>query len=111
MREKFTIQFINDHLDSLSFSPNTYSRTKTMAFPYKHILVIGATSGIGKAMADHFIAQDIKVTAAAKNVSTPSSQPTVPRKLLAPSSTSPTCPRFPHSLKSKAPTTTSYQRS
>jgi NADP-dependent 3-hydroxy acid dehydrogenase YdfG len=63
MREKFTIQFINDHLDSLSFSPNTYSRTKTMAFPYKHILVIGATSGIGKAMADHFIAQDIKVTA------------------------------------------------
>lgn len=34
-----------------------------MAFPYKHILLIGATSGIGKGMADHFIAQGLKVTA------------------------------------------------
>lgn len=34
-----------------------------MAFQYKHVLIIGATSGIGKGMADHFIAQGIKVTA------------------------------------------------
>jgi NADP-dependent 3-hydroxy acid dehydrogenase YdfG len=34
-----------------------------MPFPYKHVLIIGATSGIGRAMADHFIAQGLKVTA------------------------------------------------
>lgn len=34
-----------------------------MAFQYKHVLVIGATSGIGRGMADHFIAQGMKVTA------------------------------------------------
>ncbi len=34
-----------------------------MLFPYKHVLLIGATSGIGKAMADHFIAEGVKVTA------------------------------------------------
>jgi short-subunit dehydrogenase len=34
-----------------------------MTFPYKHILIIGATSGVGRAMADHFIAQGLKVTA------------------------------------------------
>jgi NADP-dependent 3-hydroxy acid dehydrogenase YdfG len=34
-----------------------------MSIPYIHVLVIGATSGIGKAMADHFITQNIKVTA------------------------------------------------
>ena len=40
-----------------------------MAFPYKHILVIGATAGIGAAMADHFIAQGIKVTAVGRRAS------------------------------------------
>jgi NADP-dependent 3-hydroxy acid dehydrogenase YdfG len=34
-----------------------------MAFPYKHVLLVGATSGIGKAMADRFIAEGVKVTA------------------------------------------------
>lgn len=34
-----------------------------MTFPYKHILLIGATSGIGKAMADRFISENIQVTA------------------------------------------------
>jgi NADP-dependent 3-hydroxy acid dehydrogenase YdfG len=34
-----------------------------MSFPYKHVLIIGATSGIGKAMADHHTAQGLKVTA------------------------------------------------
>jgi len=34
-----------------------------MPFPYKHVLLIGATSGIGKAMADRFISEGVKVTA------------------------------------------------
>jgi NADP-dependent 3-hydroxy acid dehydrogenase YdfG len=34
-----------------------------MDFPYKHFLVIGATSGIGLAMADRLIATGAKVTA------------------------------------------------
>jgi|TARA_R110002003_G_scaffold13_6_gene894 NADP-dependent 3-hydroxy acid dehydrogenase YdfG len=33
-----------------------------MSFAYKHVLLIGATSGIGKAMADQFIGQGVKVT-------------------------------------------------
>jgi NADP-dependent 3-hydroxy acid dehydrogenase YdfG len=34
-----------------------------MSFPYKHILLVGATSGIGKAMAEKLIAEGIHVTA------------------------------------------------
>ncbi|KFY25418.1 hypothetical protein V493_04671 [Pseudogymnoascus sp. VKM F-4281 (FW-2241)] len=34
-----------------------------MAFPYKHVLFIGATSGIGKAMAERIVADGVKVTA------------------------------------------------
>jgi NADP-dependent 3-hydroxy acid dehydrogenase YdfG len=34
-----------------------------MAFPYKHVVMIGATSGIGKAMADRLIKAGVKVTA------------------------------------------------
>ncbi|KAG2420783.1 hypothetical protein HFD88_000397 [Aspergillus terreus] len=34
-----------------------------MSFPYKHILLIGATSGIGLAMADRFVETGVKVTA------------------------------------------------
>jgi len=34
-----------------------------MAFPYKHVLIIGATSGIGAAMASHLVAHGVKVTA------------------------------------------------
>jgi NADP-dependent 3-hydroxy acid dehydrogenase YdfG len=34
-----------------------------MSYPYKHVLLIGATSGIGRAMADHFIVNGMKVTA------------------------------------------------
>lgn len=34
-----------------------------MSFPYKHVLLVGATAGIGKAMADKLIAEGIKVTA------------------------------------------------
>jgi NADP-dependent 3-hydroxy acid dehydrogenase YdfG len=33
-----------------------------MSFPYKHVLLVGATSGIGKAMADKLIAEGIQVT-------------------------------------------------
>jgi NADP-dependent 3-hydroxy acid dehydrogenase YdfG len=33
-----------------------------MAFQYKHVLLIGGTSGIGKAMADRLINADAKVT-------------------------------------------------
>ncbi|KAJ5378008.1 uncharacterized protein N7496_005417 [Penicillium cataractarum] len=34
-----------------------------MSFPYKHVLLIGATAGIGRAMADRFIETGVKVTA------------------------------------------------
>ncbi len=34
-----------------------------MSFPYKHVLMIGATSGIGKGMADHLASSGVKVTA------------------------------------------------
>ena len=33
-----------------------------MAFQYKHVLMIGGTSGIGRAMADRLIKTDTKVT-------------------------------------------------
>jgi hypothetical protein len=35
----------------------------TMAFPHKHVLLIGATSGIGKGLADRLIKDGVKVTA------------------------------------------------
>ena len=34
-----------------------------MAFPYKHVLLVGATAGIGKGLADRFIKEGVKVTA------------------------------------------------
>jgi NADP-dependent 3-hydroxy acid dehydrogenase YdfG len=34
-----------------------------MSFPYKHVLLIGATAGIGRAMADRFIETGVRVTA------------------------------------------------
>ncbi|KAJ5219682.1 short-chain dehydrogenase/oxidoreductase [Penicillium chermesinum] len=34
-----------------------------MSFPYKHVLVIGATAGIGRALADRFVQTGLKVTA------------------------------------------------
>lgn len=33
-----------------------------MTFQYKHVLMIGGTSGIGKAMANRLIKADVKVT-------------------------------------------------
>lgn len=33
-----------------------------MSCPYKHVLIIGATAGIGRAMANRFIAEGAKVT-------------------------------------------------
>ena len=35
---------------------------ENMSFPYKHVLLIGATAGIGKAMAEGFLKSGIKVT-------------------------------------------------
>lgn len=34
-----------------------------MSFPYKHVLLIGATSGIGYAMANKMLEHNIQVTA------------------------------------------------
>jgi len=34
-----------------------------MAFPYKHVLLVGATSGIGLSMANHLVRNGVKVTA------------------------------------------------
>ncbi|KAF4636764.1 hypothetical protein G7Y89_g1319 [Cudoniella acicularis] len=33
-----------------------------MSFPYKHVLLVGATSGIGKSMADRLVKEGVKVT-------------------------------------------------
>jgi NADP-dependent 3-hydroxy acid dehydrogenase YdfG len=44
-------------------SDKVSNSSTTMSFPYKHVLIIGATSGIGRGMADHLIAQGLKVTA------------------------------------------------
>jgi NAD(P)-dependent dehydrogenase (short-subunit alcohol dehydrogenase family) len=33
-----------------------------MPFPYKHVLVVGATAGIGRAMADRLVEEGSKVT-------------------------------------------------
>jgi NADPH:quinone reductase-like Zn-dependent oxidoreductase len=48
-----------------SASPHSISSSPiaTMAFPYQHVLIIGATSGIGKAMANRLIKSGAKVTA------------------------------------------------
>ena len=34
-----------------------------MAFPYKHVLMVGATSGIGKGLSERFVKAGVKVTA------------------------------------------------
>lgn len=34
-----------------------------MSFPYKHVLLVGATAGIGKGLADRLIKEGVKVTA------------------------------------------------
>lgn len=34
-----------------------------MSFPFKHVLLIGATAGIGEAMAKRFLSEGVKVTA------------------------------------------------
>jgi NADP-dependent 3-hydroxy acid dehydrogenase YdfG len=34
-----------------------------MTFPYQHVLLIGATSGIGQGMADKLLEENIQVTA------------------------------------------------
>jgi len=34
-----------------------------MSFPYKHVILIGATAGIGQGLTDRFIAEGLKVTA------------------------------------------------
>ncbi|KAE8443121.1 hypothetical protein EG329_002365 [Mollisiaceae sp. DMI_Dod_QoI] len=39
-----------------------------MAFSYKHVVVIGATSGIGKGMADRLVESGMKVTAVGRRV-------------------------------------------
>lgn len=41
---------------------DTFEPLSTMAFPYHHILLIGATAGIGAAMADRLVAGGSKVT-------------------------------------------------
>ena len=39
-----------------------------MTFPPKHVLLIGATAGIGAAMADKFVQEGAKVTAVGRRV-------------------------------------------
>ena len=40
-----------------------------MPFPYKHVLMVGATAGIGAAMADRLISEGAKVIAVGKRLS------------------------------------------
>jgi len=46
----------------MSHEHSTHSTPK-MSFPYRHILMIGATSGIGSAMANRFVREGSKVIA------------------------------------------------
>ena len=39
-----------------------------MSFPYKHVLIVGATSGIGAALADKFVEHGSKVTATGRRI-------------------------------------------
>ncbi len=39
-----------------------------MAFSYKHVVIIGATSGIGKGMADRLVESEMKVTAVGRRL-------------------------------------------
>jgi glutamyl-tRNA reductase len=49
---------------SLSISTTKFSKIAfKMSLPYKHILVVGATSGIGRSMADKLVESGYKVTA------------------------------------------------
>lgn len=41
----------------------TNPKAWTIAFPYSHVLLLGATSGIGLAMADKMLQHNIRVTA------------------------------------------------
>ncbi|CAI6341182.1 unnamed protein product [Periconia digitata] len=54
--------FWHYHIIQNYLSLNIVARS-IMSFPYKHVLLIGATSGIGRAMADLFLSQEICVTA------------------------------------------------
>lgn len=42
---------------------STAKRARMAGFPYKHVLLVGSSSGIGRGMADRLIEAGIKVTA------------------------------------------------
>lgn len=51
------------HVSTCQLGSKQHKITIKMSFPYKHVLLIGATAGIGRAMADRFIETGVKVTA------------------------------------------------
>jgi NADPH:quinone reductase-like Zn-dependent oxidoreductase len=52
----------HSHFHLLNFLSDIIFPLARMAFPYKHVVMIGATSGIGKAMAERLIQAGSKVT-------------------------------------------------
>jgi hypothetical protein len=58
----FAIMLSNSVYLSSTFTSHS-SITTNMSFPYKHVLLVGATSGIGASMASRLISSGVKVSA------------------------------------------------
>ena len=55
------LNFLPDRLNPLKHKTNPL--TSEMPFPYRHVLMVGATSGIGAAMANRLVQEGSKVIA------------------------------------------------
>ena len=61
----YSIQALVISVQDLRYKPNSTRFNplqSTMSFPYKHILIIGATAGIGRALASRLVQSGAKVT-------------------------------------------------
>lgn len=58
-----TTQFKIPESNQTQLNSTQFNTLQSMSFPYKHILVIGATAGIGRALASRLVQSGAKVTA------------------------------------------------